>query len=238
MTQSEFILFLISNPTIVYFGGIFTSWAIKKVLDKLPNYIKYEFRYNLKSLSKWWYNSPIDVEINYKINGLSILLNEYETEIKNFLSKNSFEFLNQRGSDYSYSIEFGSIKPTLVFSPSYEISQYEEEQNVYVNSMEIMVKLRTGFRDFKDDINESDKLKQQINNILKDTYGELKHDSSTFYLSSMYKMTGILKEINLNSLYGKLNDNRVELFDNKIIVYGMILTKELIKIKRMITYYY
>ena len=238
MVINELISYIRNNPTLVYLGGILTSWAIKKVLDKLPNYIKYEFRYNLKSFSKWWYNGPIDVEINYKINQLSINLNEYEQEIKTFLSRNSFEFLNQKGNDYSYAIEFGSLKPTIIFSPSYEIKEYENEEMAYVYSIEVREKLKTGFRTFKDDINESDKLKQKMNDIFRDNYGELKHESAIFYLSDMYKMTGILKEINLSSLYGKLGDNRVELFDNKIIVYGMILTKELIKIKRMITYYY
>jgi len=228
-----------NHPLLVFLGGVVAKWAITKILDKLPNYIKYEFRYNIKSLNKWWFNSPIDVLLNYKISKISIKLEDYETEIKRFMKKNDFTFKNQKGNDYTYTYKFGSINPEITISPSYEIKNNNDSMGeAYVYCIELRIKLNTGFRSFKDDINESDKLKQKLNLIFKNKYNELGLDSTVFYLSDMYKLTGILKEINLNSLYGQLGENKVDLYDNKIVVYGMILTKELIKIKRIITYYY
>ena len=224
-----------TNQILIYLGGIVTSWVVNKLLDTIPNYLGYRIRYNYKSLIKWINNNIITVCFSYKIMEPPLTLGAYKDEVKTIFLNEKFNFLGEKGNNLMFNIKYSDLDLEITTIPSY----HQEQEVIKIDTIELNIKMNTNFRSFKDDINDIYKFKDDVYGfIIPKKYDRLKNLSTTFYLGGMYKLTGILKDINLNHLYGQLGNNQVDLFDNKIIVYDRILKDELVKIKRIITYYY
>lgn len=235
--QQQFLQF-ISNPFVILLIGFTAQWAGNKILDLFPNYIGYRIRYNIKSLWKWVINAPINIIYTLKTQELSLCPEDYSEALITITKDNGYEYLSEAGTAKTYSTNYGEISPDIEFSISYEDVDDAFEGEVNIDYVQVQCKLTTGFRSFRDDLYELEKFNQVLNKSFNDLFNELHNDSLTCLLGGMYKMTGILKEIELTSLFGKLGDVKVDLYDDQIILYGVILRNEINKLKKIITYYY
>ena len=223
---------IITNPIAVIIETKLTEWIINKILDRYPN-IGYVVRYGWKSLVKTFWDSPINIIYTFKISDLTISLDEYENKLKNLLKE--YKFKGQKDYELIYTHKYGNIQPEIVFSASFDNNENNE---IFISGIQIDLKLKTGYRNFKDEVNDLDKLKQELNSRLESDLNEIKSESLTCSLRGAYKLTGIPTDIKIKSLYGELGRNKIDLSHNKIIVYNMVLSPELSDLKKIITYYY
>jgi len=142
-------------------------------------------------------------------------LDEYERKLKDLLK--DYKFKGQKDYELSYTHKYGKIQPEIVFSASYDNN---EDDELFISDIQIDLKLSTGYRNFKDEVSDLDKLKQELNSKLESDLNKITSESLTCSLKGAYKLTGIPTDIKIKSLYGKLGRNKLNLSHDKIIIYN------------------
>ena len=94
------------------------------------------------------------------------------------------------------------------------------------------------YKNFDLDMLDVLRLRDEIQFILKDNFGEIYTDNLTCKISNMYRFSGLLKEFKLDYLQGEIEGNLIDFSSNSVTLYGEIYQPILLLLKKIIAYYY
>jgi hypothetical protein len=202
-----------------------------------------EFR--KKHFLKTLHNPGIPTILTSKTESLSereLELEETREKIRNELSEKGFK-IAQHGEDFWFNLQKDSSKIDVYIkfasSEGYEDENEPlEEKKLVVSEVELALKAECKFKQFEKELLNLTSACNDLEKILRSTVGvELGKKSLACELNSIYRLSGVLAALGMDSISGNFDDGiSVDISDKKITVYDTG-SNAASKIKEMFTMY-
>lgn len=228
-------------------SGIITGVIIALIVTIIVVYLpleektKYKAKFYLRKLYRWIRDSPIKVSYTVKSPNLEakkFLLNNFVQNVKQKLSENNFTPKGEHGSSLMFNYILGKTEVEISLIPSYESDEQTEE--LIVNYLECSFKLiGVGYNNFNGHLLDLIQIFRKLESSLEEIVGKWRGESLTCEINRLYDFIGVLKDLKMSSLKGKIGGQyEIEMFQNSLVVYGSIDTTITDMLKDIITYYY
>lgn len=223
--------------------GVIISFIVYCMVTFLP--IKENARYKVifyrKKLSKLIHNPTTKVSYTVKTGNLEkkdMKLDDSVREIREKLEQDNFNFKGDYGKASIFQLILGRTEVEIMITPSF-ITKGEEEELI-IDYLQCDFKLiGCKYNNFAGHLLDLIQIFRKLEVSLEDRVGKWFGESLTCEIKRLYKFVGVLKDLNMSSLTGKIGGQYdIELFENKLVVYGTIETTMTSMIKDIITYYY
>lgn len=232
----------LEDPFWALITGIISSTIVYLIVTFIPirETARYKATFYRRKLSKILKDPPIQTKYVVKSNNLEekcFVRDDLVTDMKEKLCENGFTFEGQRGSTITFKYISGTSVMDISLSLSY---QPDEDDELIVDYVEccfkpINIRYKNFDRFFVDILQAYIKLERSLRSFVDDWRGE----SLTCEIKRLYEFVGVLKDLNMSSLQGKIGgEYEIEIFENHLVVYGKIETKMGEMIKDIITFYY
>lgn len=223
--------------------GLFVSY-ISSILAKLlpiPDDLKFRLSYESKKILKWIRNVPIRITYTLKSQNLEIKREDFLERIKDRLIQNNFHYSDLIGDTIIFHFTMGKTEAELRLTPSYfdiqETPEVESELMISSIQADLLVD-QCKYRQFDGHMVDLLQIKDQLQSILIDILGLWASESLSCELQKMYKFIGILSGFRLSTLTGKIGDQRIDLSEKGLVIYGTVEQTLLDALKKIITFYY
>jgi hypothetical protein len=223
--------------------GIIVSLTVYIIVTFIPikEHARYKATFYRRKLSKWISNPPIKTSYVTKSGNLEekeLRVTDLMKSVKQKLCQNNFHFKGEKGTSIIFNYISGKTEIELTLTPSYQAT--EEEGELIVDYLECNFKLiRNRYKDFNGHLLDLIQTFRRLDSSLKEVVGEWRGESLTCEIKRLYEFVGVLKDLKMSSLKGKMGGQyEIEMFEKHLIVYGEIETKMTELLKDVITYYY
>jgi len=227
------------------FIGVIISLIVLFITNILPigEDIRYKAIFYRRKIQKLIFNPTIKVFYTIKTQNQEekkMKLDTFVKEVKEKLARNNFEFKSDRGNATIFKGILGKTEVEITLTPSYIFEGEEEERGFIVDYLQCDFKLiECKYNDFNGYLLNLIQIFRKLEASLEDVVGKWVGESLTCDIQRLYEFVGVLKNLKLSSLTGKIGGQyKVELFPDRMIVYGLIETTMTSMIKDIITYYY
>lgn len=225
------------------FTGVITALIVAFIVVYVPlkEKTQYKAKFYGRKFLRWIRNSPIKISYTVKSSNLEekkFVLKDFVQIVKQKLAENNFKSKGEQGSTLLFSHILGKTEVEISLIPSYK---HDEEKNeLMVNYLECDFKLiGTGYNNFNGHLLDLIQIFRKLELSLEDVVGKWKGESLTCEIKRLYNFVGVLKDLKMSSLKGKIGGQyEIEMFEKKLIVYGSIDTTMTGMLKDIITYYY
>lgn len=224
--------------------GVIISVIVYLIVTFIP--IKENARYKAifyrRKLSKFFSDPTIEVSYTVKTENLEdkeMRVDDLTKEILENIGQDSFEFKGERGNSRTFKSILGRTEFEVTITPSY-VTRENEEEELIVDYLECDFKLiECKYRNFNGHLLDLIQLFRELERNLENIVGRWTGESLTCEIKRLYEFVGVLKDLKMSSLTGKIGGRyKIELFENKLVVYGTIETGMTSMIRDIIAYYY
>lgn len=223
--------------------GIVISLIVYLILTFIPikENARYKAMFYRRKISKLIHNPEIEICYTVKTKNLEdkeIRADNLTKEMLENLEKDSFRFKGERGNASVFQSILGKTESEVTITPSYVTK--EDEGELLVDYLQCDFKLiKCKYNNFDGHLLDLIQIFRKLELNLEDRFGKWTGDILTCEIKRLYEVVGVLEDLKMSSLTGKIGGKyAIELFENKLIVYGTIETKMTSMIKDIITYYY
>jgi hypothetical protein len=224
--------------------GVIVSLIVYVIVTLIPiqEKTRYKVIFYRRKLSKFVLNPAVKVSYSTKTQNLEekgMLLEEFVRTIQQKLVQNKFVFKGTLGSTSNFQYIFGTTEIEIALTPSYVVRE-SETNGLVVDYLQCDFKLiDCRYRNFNGHLLDLIQTLRKLEMSLEDVVGRWLAGSLTCEIKRLYKFVGVLKDLKMSSLMGKIGGlYEIELFEKSLIVYGDVETKMSSMIKDIITYYY
>lgn len=219
--------------TIVYF--IVTFIPIKENA-------RYKAIYYRRKISKIISNPKIKVCYTVKTENLEnkkIKLDDFVNEARKKLPQNGFSLKGEQGSANIFNYILGTTEVEIFLIPSY-IQEKEGDGELLIDYVQCDFKpTECKYCNFDGHLLDSIQIFRKLEMSLEDIVGKWIGESLTCEIKRLYEFVGVLQDLKMSSLTGRIGGQySIELFEDKLVIYGTIETKMASMIKDIITYYF
>jgi len=217
---------------------LFLGWFLEKMIGllPLPKNLKYKITYFVNDISKWIRNIDIEVTYDLKTYEKEDFGEEFEN-IKDLLKSEGFQLKDKRGDSIICSNDEINKRALIEIMPVKRLSDINNDLSTV--SIEIQISIDDlKYRDFVLNIIDLITIKNELQTIFFEKYGEFYTESLICKLPNLYKFTGLLSEFKLSSLKGRIENTQIILNSDKIILLGKINKRTIENLKKIIIYYY
>ena len=223
--------------------GVIIGLIIDFIIKFIPigENIRFKAVFYRRKLAKWIFNTPIRVSYTVKssnLEGKGIYLSDFISQSRQRLIQNSFEFVGERGYSSIFKYIVGKTEMEITLTPSY--FPQNENKDLVISYVQCDFKLiECGYRKLEGHMLDLMRALIKLKDSLREIIGELTNDSLSCEIKRLYEFTGVLKDLKMSSLTGKICGlYKIDLSENKLVIYGP-LDQELVSIiKDIIAYYY
>lgn len=226
-------------------AGIIISLIVYFLTNLLPvgEELRYKATFYRRRFSKFVLNPIIDVFYTVKtrnLAGQAIIVEDFISRTQENLTQDGFSFKGRRGNDLLFDTVLGKTQVDVKIALSYGFEGNEDEGDLRVQYAECDFKLvGCRYRSFDSHLLDLIQVFRQLEAKLEGQVGRWVGESLTCEVKRLYEFVGVLKELNMSSLEGKIDGQyQIELLQNKLVVYGGIEAKMTSMVKDIITYYY
>jgi hypothetical protein len=233
----------IISEILAFVLGLISTYVasiIAKLLP-IPDDLRFKVSYESKKIWKWIRNVPVRVTYTFKSQRLEITREDFFETIKDRLIQNNFRYIDCSGDTIIFQYSIGETEAELRLTPSYsEIEEVlKEESELLISGIQADLLVdKCKYRQFDGHMLDIFRIKDQIQTSLRGILGDWTAESLSCELRHMYKFTGILSAFKLSSLSGKIGNQRIDLSEKGLIVYGLVDQTLTSALKRIITFYY
>jgi hypothetical protein len=155
------------------------------------------------------------------------------------LVHDKFILKGERGDSTVFSFILGRTEVELTLTPSY-MTEESEVDKLTVDYFQCDFKLMDcKYRNFEGHLLDLIQIFRKMESSLENIVGKWTGESLTCEIKRLYEFVGVLKDLKMSSLSGKIGGQYdIELDENKLAVYGTVETTMASMIKDIITYYY
>jgi len=224
--------------------GVIISLIVYFIVTFLP--IKEDIRYKAifyrRKVSKLIFNPTIKVSHTIKTQNLEnkkMKLDDFVNKVREKLIQNNFVFKSERGNTTIFNYTLGKTKVEIMLTPSYIVEEDDEKEPI-VDYLQCEFRLiESKYRNFDGHLLDLLQIFRKLEASLEELVGKWVGESITCEVKRLYEFVGILKNLKMSSLVGKIGGQyEINLFENKLVVYGSIEAKMASMIKDIIAYYY
>lgn len=224
--------------------GVIISLIVYFIVTFLP--IKEDIRYKAifyrRKVSKLIFNPTIKVSHTIKTQNLEnkkMKLDDFVNKVREKLIQNNFVFKSERGNTTIFNYTLGKTKVEITLTPSYIVEEDDEKEPI-VDYLQCEFRLiESKYRNFDGHLLDLLQIFRKLEASLEELVGKWVGESITCEVKRLYEFVGILKNLKMSSLVGKIGGQyEINLFENKLVVYGSIEAKMASMIKDIIAYYY
>lgn len=239
------IISLLAEQILGIITGVIGSLIVYMILTILP--IKEDARYKAifyrRKISKLFSNPTIKVSYTVKTQNLEdkkMKLGDFIPKIRQKLGQNNFTFKSERGKASIFNYILGKTEAEITLTPSYFAVGEEKEGELMVDYMQCDFKLiECKYRNFNGHLLDLIQIFRKLEISLEEVVGKWVGESLTCDIKRLYEYVGVLKDLKMSSLTGKIGGQYdIEIYKDRLIVYGLIETTMTSMIKDIITYYY
>ena len=233
----------IISEILAFVLGLISTY-IASILTKLlpiPDDLRFKVSYESKKIWKWIRNVPVRATYTFKSQKLEIKREDFFETIKDRLIQNNFRYIDCSGDTIIFQYSIGKTKAELRLTPSYFDTEetLQEESELLISGIQADLTVdQCKYRRFDGHMLDIFRIKDQLQTSLRDILGEWSAESLSCELRNMYKFTGVLSGFRLSSLSGKIGNQRIDLSEKGLIVYGLVDQALTSALKRIITFYY
>jgi len=229
-----------------FIGGIISAILVDVIVKLLPisDDLRFRITYNLRKISKMIRNVPVRITYTIKTQSLEsrkIPGEAFVNETKKRLLPNNFQFVGQSGASLTFKHFPGKTEVDITLIPSYfksEISEKEEELFISRIQADLLI-TQFKYNQFEGHMVDLLQTVHTLGQCLRDIAGEWTAESLSCEIGRLYQFTGVLSELKLSSLQGKIQGEFIiDLSEKKVIIYGLINQTLLSILKKIITFYY
>lgn len=245
------VMFEIGSWFIEQFWGIITGIIISLLVYFIVNFlpfgedVRYKAIFYRRKISKLILNPTIRVSYTVKTKNLEdkkLNPNDLLSMIKKKLTgiKNSnFIYIGEKGNASIFSCTLGKTEVEIILTPSYAVKQNDEEE-LLVDYLQCDFKIKEcKYRNFDGHLLDLIQIFRKLEVNIEDIVGNWVGESLTCDIRRLYEFVGVLKNLKMSSLKGKIDGRyEIELYENKLVIYGSLETAMTSMIKDIITYYY
>ena len=226
--------------------GIIISLTVYLIVTFIPirENARYKAMFYRRKISKLIHNPKIEVGYTVKTKNLEdkeIREDNLTKQILENLEQDGFRFKGESGDSSVFQSILGRTEAEIMITPSYIPKENEEnEEELIVDYLECDFKLmECKYNNFDGHLLDLIQIFRKLERNLENMVGNWTGESLTCEIKRLYEFVGVLKDLKMSSLTGKIGGQySVELFENKLVVYGTIETGMTSMIRDIITYYY
>jgi hypothetical protein len=225
-------------------SGVIISTVVYLIVTFIPikETARYKAIYYRRKLSKLIFDPAIKVCYTVKTQNLEskkIGLEDFVDGARKRLGQNGFSFKNEKGSTSVFNYILGTTEAEVALIPSYTHDK-EGEGEPLVDYVQCDFKLtECKYRNLNGHLLDSIQMFRKLEVSLEDMVGKWIGESLTCEIKRLYEFVGVLQDLKMSSLTGKIGGQYpIELFEEKLVIYGTIETKMASMIKDIITYYF
>ena len=227
------------------FIGVIISLIVYCIVTFIP--IKENARYKAifyrRKISKLFWSPTIKVLYTVKTQNLEdkkMKLDDFTSKIRGELGQNNFTFKGEQGNASIFNYILGKTEVEITLTPSYFAEGEGEEGELIVDYLQGDFKLtECKYRNFNGHLLDLIQIFRKLEASLEEVVGKWVGESLTCDIKRLYEFVGVLKDLKMSSLRGKIGGQyEIEIFRNRLVVYGLIETTMTSMIKDIITYYY
>jgi hypothetical protein len=222
--------------------GVITALIVTFIVTFLPlkEDVRYKAIFYRRKLAKLIFNPAIKVCYTIKTGSIedkNMRLSELVRDIREKLVQSNFKFKSEYGNASIFEFILGNTEVEIVITPSYIV---DEEEEPLVDYLQCDFKLtECKYRNFNGHLLDLIQVFRMLEVSLENITGKWTGESLTCEIKRLYEFVGVLKDLKMSSLTGTIGGKyTIELFENKLLVYGTIETKMTSIIKDIITYYF
>ncbi|MEM3573656.1 MAG: hypothetical protein QXJ62_05455 [Nitrososphaeria archaeon] len=236
---------------IEQFWGIITGIIISLFVYFIVNFIpvrediRYRAIFYRRKISKLILNPIIKVSYTVKTQNLEdkkLKLNDLLNVIKEKLarSRSDFTYIGEKGSACIFTSILGKTEVEITVTPSYIVKRNEGKEELIVDYLQCDFKLREcKYRNFEGHLLDMVQIFRRFEANIENVIGKWIGESLSCDIQRLYEFVGVLKDLKMSSLTGKIGGQyEIELYENKLVIYGSLETTMTSMIKDIITYYY
>jgi hypothetical protein len=227
------------------FTGVIISLIVYFIVKLLPfeEDIRYKAIFYSRKILKILHDPKIKVVYVVKTQNLEekkLKLDDAKKKILEELGRHGFIFKGELGNASIFNYILGKTEVEITLTPSYLVEGDEEKAELIVDYLQCGFRLtECRYRSFDGHLLDLIQIFRRLDTSLEDTVGKWIGESLTCDIKRLYEFVGVLKDLKMSSLSGKIGGQyQIELFENRLVVYGLIETTMTSMIKDIITYYY